>query len=144
MTESTNGKPIFSTEWAEHWREELNGSVAFQNASVGWVGTLALSSNGDPPAREAVFVDLDSGRCLAARAASAEDLGTAQFVIGAEPATWRQLLSGALDPILALMSGHLALQRGSLAGLLPYALAAKELVAAATRVPTSFPEHWSQ
>jgi len=43
------------------------------------------------------------------------------------------------DPLFALMGGKLKLERGSVSALLPFARAAKEMVTAATRVPTRFP-----
>ena len=42
--------------------------------------------------------------------------------------------------IPSIMRGRIRLTRGSLATLLPYVLAARELVSAATRVETCFPE----
>jgi hypothetical protein len=42
------------------------------------------------------------------------------------------------------MRGRLTLKKGSLASLLPYTSAAKELVVSAREVETIFPEEWSK
>ena len=63
-------------------------------------------------------------------------------MIQAVPAVWKNVLAGKTDPIVGLMGGKLKLAKGSLFALLPYAKAAKELVASAIRVDTSFPEGW--
>ncbi|MEO1370211.1 MAG: SCP2 sterol-binding domain-containing protein, partial [Acidobacteriota bacterium] len=79
--------------------------------------------------------------CRAARAATAEDLDAADFALRASAETWRRVLDGALEPILGLMSGKLKLRTGSLAALTPYMQASRELVAAAARVDSTFPDH---
>ena len=52
------------------------------------------------------------------------------------------MLAGKTDPIVGLMGGKLKLAKGSMFALLPYAKAAKQLVASAIDVDTSFPEGW--
>jgi hypothetical protein len=52
------------------------------------------------------------------------------------------VLAGDIDPLFAIMGGRLQLRSGSLAGLMPHARGAKELVACAREVPTRFPEGW--
>jgi putative sterol carrier protein len=53
--------------------------------------------------------------------------------------TWRRVLHGEVAPLMAIMTGRLVLTRGSLAALIPYAMAAKALVDAASAVPARFP-----
>ncbi|HET9225671.1 MAG TPA: hypothetical protein VFR31_03330 [Thermoanaerobaculia bacterium] len=50
------------------------------------------------------------------------------------------MLDGELEPISGIMRGKLKLARGSLATLLPYVPAPKQLVVSATRVETVVPE----
>ncbi len=57
-------------------------------------------------------------------------------------AAWKRILAGEVEPLTALMTGKLRLTQGSLAKLLPYVQAAKELVAAARRIPSTFPPGW--
>jgi putative sterol carrier protein len=70
-------------------------------------------------------------------------VAAASYVVAAAPAVWREVLEGRIEPLFAVMSGKLKLVRGSIARLLPYVTAARELLAAARRVPTEFPGAWS-
>lgn len=126
---------VFSDAWAEAWRDALNASAAYRDAAARWEGAIVLRL--EPGA--AAWADLHHGECRAARAATPADLAASPFVIRAESATWQRLLAGEIDPIFALMGGKLKLERGSVAALLPFARAAKEMVAAASRVETHFP-----
>lgn len=126
---------IFTDDWANAWADELRASDAYRAAAAGWEGSIALQmSSGDVPAElVAVFLDLWHGDCRAARRASTSDLEQATFVIRAGEEVWRRVLERDLEPIFGLMSGKLDLARGSLARLMPYVTASRELVAAATR-----------
>jgi putative sterol carrier protein len=66
----------------------------------------------------------------------------ASYLIEADPYSWKRVLEGELDPIAGLMRGKLKLRRGSVVALARYVGAARELVRAAGRVETSFPEGW--
>ena len=83
------------------------------------------------------------GGCRAGRTATDEDFTQAPYVLKASPAVWRQVLGGDLEPVGAVMTGLLDLSRGSLIGLAPWVGAAKELLSAACRVETTYPEGWS-
>jgi hypothetical protein len=52
------------------------------------------------------------------------------------------VLADRTDPVFGLLSGALHLERGSIAALVPFATAAREMVAAARRVEASFPSGW--
>lgn len=132
----------FSQAWAEAWCDALNASETYRTAAAEWEGSVALVVREDGAGR-AVFLDLLRGECRGARTATAEDLAAATYVIEADEATWQTLLDGRGSPVLALMTGKLQLTRGSLAALLPYVNAAKELVTTAVAVETSFPERES-
>lgn len=140
------GHEIFTGEWARSWCRELNGSDAYAEAARDWEGAMVLvlapdASYGVPEPR-AVHVDLWHGECREAREATGEDRERVPYVIRADPYTWNRVLAGDLDPIAALMQGKLKLKRGSVMSLARYVNAARELVRAATRVETSFPEGW--
>ena len=135
----------FSQDWAENLARELRASDAYRAAAETWEGplVLALAPDGDDGDEDhgahAAFLDLWHGECRDARAANDDDRSQAEFLIAAGADAWRRVLAGELEPIFALMSGKLKLVRGSLAKLLPQAIAARELVAAATRINTVFP-----
>ena len=62
----------------------------------------------------------------------------ARYVLAGTTAAWQQVLTGAVPPLLAIMTGKLKLTKGALAELLPYVNAAKELVLTAASVPGVF------
>lgn len=134
---------VFSEGWALAWQRILNESETYRSAAAEWEGSVALVMTPDPseriPDQRHVFLDLWHGTCRGARVATPEDLAQARFVIEASPRTWKDLLAAETSPLVALMTGHLRLARGSLLALLPYAHAARELVAAATAVQSEFP-----
>ena len=132
---------LFSDPWAETLGRALAASVEYRRAAARWEGDLVLSwlgADGEP--RAGVYLDLLHGDCRAARAARDEDHATAAFVIAGALPAWLAVLEGRSEPLGAIMRGQLRLRRGSLARLLPFVEAARELVAAARTVPTRFPE----
>lgn len=139
-----NEHELFSDEWARAWCRVLNESEAYREAGATWKGTIALVLDPDPdlgvPAARTVRVALEAGRCLGAATGDGDQ---PRATIGGAPSTWRRVLAGEVDPLLAVMSGKLQLRDGSLAELMPHARAAKELVASARQVPTLFPDGWT-
>ncbi len=132
---------LFSDPWAARWCAELNASVAYRGAAAEWEGGVALVMTAPEPRHaRAVFLDSSRGVCREARAANEEDLAAAVYIFEAAPAIWRQLFTGGLAPVMALFSGKLRLTRGNLAALMPYAGAARELIATAGAVPARFPD----
>ena len=131
---------IFSAQWAQAWKEQINASDAYRRAAEGWTGSLALrlKRRGKGPGG-AVFVELNGGGCIGGRVASPEDLTAAQFVMTADQKVWHEVLDGRFEPVLGIMTGRLKLERGKLSELAPWVKAAKELVAAAGRVGGTFP-----
>lgn len=132
---------VFTDTWAEAWAQELRISNAYRQAAEAWEGSVLLRMTADGAATDrAVFVDLWHGECRSARAADASDVEEADYVIQADLDVWSRVLAGDLEPIFGLMSGKLKLTRGSLAKLTPYMAASRELVAAASRVDSRFPD----
>lgn len=145
MTESSiDAHEVFSESWVSAWTDEIRGSDAYRQAAATWEGSVALAMNvpggGEPGGERGVFLDLWHGECRDARVASDADLEQADIVLAADLDVWRRVLARDLDPIMGLMTGKLKLRRGSLAKLTPQMNASKELVLAATRVPSTFPE----
>lgn len=137
---------IFTEGWAEAWCREINGSEAYREAAEDWEGAIVLklapdASWGVDEAR-GVWIDLWHGECREVREATASDEEEAPYVIRADPYTWNDVLAGDLDPISGIMRGKLKLKKGSIIDLASYVNAAKELVKAATRVDSSYPEGW--
>lgn len=134
-----NGPEVFSAAWADAWCSTLNGSDAYRAAAARWEGDVAIVMRDDAGAMQrAVYLDLHHGTCRAARPANADEVAGARYVMEATVPVWRELLEGRTPPLMALMTNRLRLTRGSMAALLPFAAAARELVAAAVALDTSF------
>jgi putative sterol carrier protein len=138
---------LFGEEWVRAWGEELAKSEVYRAAAARWEGAMIFFMTPDEalgirePRR--ILLDLWHGVCREARLAREEDLAKVAYVVTAGPAVWWEIVEGRLEPLLALMSGKIELARGSVARLLPYVAAARELIAAARRVPTDFPAGWT-
>jgi ribonucleoside-diphosphate reductase beta chain len=136
--EETAGPPPFSAEWARALQLQLESSEEFRRAAAGWEGRLVLETVPDPIRSDgvprAVALYLDDGACREARAAAAADRDSAAFVIAGKAEVWAQLVGGKGSPLTALLRGQLKLVKGSVAGLMPFASAAEQLVRAAGRI----------
>jgi len=137
---------IFSDKWAKAWGKKINDNAAYRKAAANWEGAMVLVMSPDAdftiPEERAVIADLWHGDCRGAHAADADDMAAAPYVIRANPATWKEVLAGRIDPIFGLLRGKLKLSKGSIFSLVPYAVAAKELVNSAKNVDTAFPKGW--
>ena len=134
---------MFTRDWAVAWSERINASGAYRSAAQAWKWPVILTMQEDPGlgvGERSVYLDLFQGECREAREAGPADFASAPYILAADPVTWKQVLDGRLEPIPGIMRGRIRLAKGSLATLLPYVLAAKEMVAAATCVETTFPE----
>jgi len=142
------GTQLFSNEWATAWAAEINASDAYHVQAAKWEGIVVLAMEPDPaigvPVRRAVWVDLSKGTCRGARAATADDLEQAPFLLSGPAAIWDQVLYGQMEPAMAVTMGLLSLSRGSLLDLVPFIPAAKHLLLAAARVDTELPEGWER
>jgi putative sterol carrier protein len=135
----------FSDAWSREWCQVLNNRPAYQETAAGWEGAVALIMSRDGSVRSetrAVFLDLWHGACRTARVASESDLEVARFILSGSAQAWRGVLSGKVAPLTAVMTGKIRLTKGSLSALVPYAAAARELLAAAMAMDVSFPEGW--
>jgi len=145
-TPGVPGAELFSDAWAAGWAKEINASDPFHVAGAKWEDTLVLVMEPDPAlgvtTQRAVCVELLGGECRAARAATADDLAGAPYVLFATAAIWKEVLYGQMEPVSAVMLGLINLSRGSIVSLTPHVTAAQHLLAAASRVPTAFPSGW--
>lgn len=131
---------LFSDSWAAAMHGALGENPRYRAAAGRWEGALVLALAAESgEATRAVWLDLERGSCRAARAASADDLAEAPYVIVGNESVWRSVLSGEADALGAVLRGRLRLARGSLARLLPFAEASQELVRSARTFSTRFP-----
>jgi putative sterol carrier protein len=131
-----------SPAWVDALRAEIDASTTYRKAAATWThGALAFvvrpaASLGVPQAL-AMWLDLDAGRCRAARVVDEAESARAPYCLSGEYRDWRAIVRRELDPIKAIVTRRLAL-RGSLWTLMRYVPAAMELVSCAQRVPTRF------
>ncbi len=131
-----------SAAWAKEWKKRLDASPAFAAAASGWSGSLVfvMRANGNGLERDrAVFLAIEDGRCRTARTARWNDLGECDLMLSASAETWRRVLQGSGDPVLAILSGQIRFERGRWSSLVPYAGAARELLRTAAAIDASFP-----
>jgi putative sterol carrier protein len=134
---------MFTHAWAEAWGKAIQANDDYREAASRWEWPIVLQSLADPGlgiTERAVYADLFRGDCREARAATPEDLESVPYVMSAEPRVWKRVLDGEIEPITGILRGKLKLVKGSVATLLPYVAAAKQLVVSATRVGTLYPE----
>ena len=138
---------VFTDEWARACCEALNRSEAYRASAATWEGAIVLAMSADPAqgveSDRAIWIDAHQGACRGARMATDDEVATAPFVFRADPASWKRLLRGEMEPVAAVMQGKLRLVRGNLFTLAKYAQAAKEMVQAAATVGGTFPETMS-
>ena len=125
--------PFPSVEWTAALCEAVNTSAAYAKAAKKWEGDLILQIDD----QRGVYLDLWHGECR--KATYYEDAGEvdAEFCIAASMKQWRDILTGKLDPIQALMKRQLKLD-GNLVKILKNVKAAQELVVCAASIPSDF------
>ncbi len=131
-----------SDEWIATYADELNTSAEYRDAASTWThGAIALAVKPAPELGLAdgfcVWLDVEVGRCRAARRVSLAEAAAAPFCITASYARWKDVLSNRLDPIAGMVTRRLEL-RGSLVTMMRYVRSAKAMVRCATRVPSRF------
>jgi putative sterol carrier protein len=131
-----------SPEWATEFKKQLAASAAYRQASATWTfGAVALITRADPaiglPDDVGLWLDIDRGECREVRVVTRAEAEQAPFCISGDYARWKLVLRKELDPIKAMMQKKLEL-KGQMTTIIKYVNASKELVEAATRVPTRF------
>lgn len=116
---------LYSDEWQQAWKSALQASGDYRSAAQTWQGALILKV--EPGVR--IYLDLHQGDCREIRDARAAD--ECRFELSASREIWLELLEHGKDPLYMVMRGKLQLLQGSKAQLLPYAKAAKAMLAAA-------------
>jgi putative sterol carrier protein len=134
---------VFTEPWCVACCERMNESEAYRAAAAEWEGAAVLVMTADPAhgiaEERAAWLDMHHGACRGTRMATGADRASAQYVFQADPATWKRLLAGEVDPVSSVMTGRLKLTRGNLFTLARYAQAAREMVVAAGRAGGAFP-----
>jgi putative sterol carrier protein len=132
-----------SAAWAEAYRDAINANPLYKQTAASWdQGAIALVCKADPALGihepQAIVLDLERGRCNGVAYDDAAALAKAPFVIEANYAQWRSVMTGALDPIKAMLQGQLRLTKGHLPTIIKDVEGSKQLVLSAKTVDTQF------
>ena len=132
----------FSSDWADALKASIAGDAQYRVVGRGWMWPIALVLSAAPalgyPDDLAVELELSRGECTAARLLPAGDV-TAPFVLRADYGTWKEIVLGQLDPLVAVTRLRVAFT-GAMMTLLVHARAAQAMVACAQKIPTRFPD----
>lgn len=131
-----------SSEWIAAYRDQINASTTYRQASTEWThGAVALVVNPQPAIGLAeavgIWLDLERGVCRAANVVTASEALTAPFVLTSDYGRWKEVIRKQLAPVAGIMQRKIVLQ-GSLAIVVRFIKSAEALVEAATQVPTRF------
>jgi putative sterol carrier protein len=131
-----------SPEWVADFKKALDASAGYRQAGADWThGPVALVVRKDAGLGIAddigLWLDLERGVCRDARVVNRAEAEKAPFCITGEYSRWKSVIRKELDPIKAMMQKKLEL-KGQMTIIVKYVNASKELVEAATRVPTRF------
>jgi putative sterol carrier protein len=127
-----------SEEWMGEYRDLINKSPEYREAAHDWEGVLVYQFQAEPDKGLAEDVygwfDLWHGECREAKQVTAEEAGKAEFTVSAPYSRWKQVMRKEIEPIKAVMQGHLKL-KGDLAKAVRYTKASMLLQDIATSVP---------
>ena len=133
---------LFTQPWADALRDTVNASDAFRRVGAGWGWPVALVLDRAPAlgydGDTTLLVELAGGACQRAELVELASV-EAPFVIAGPYEIWKEVVSGRLDPIAAIMRRQMRL-KGPIATLVQHFATAKALVECASMVPTRFPD----
>lgn len=133
---------MFATdEWGKALIEAVNGSDAYAKAASKWEGDFYFITTAGQgvPEDTYLYLDLWHGKARDAYIVADPASKAVAFELRATVDTWRKVLEKKIDPIRGIMSGQLKL-KGNMMAVLKMPKAATELVAAAMKVDTEWPE----
>jgi putative sterol carrier protein len=134
----------FSPGWAAAFHAAIEGDATYREAASGWKWPLALVMEAEPALGFATAVGveatLERGRSHGVRAVTDVGAVEAPFVLRGSYETWKAVMREGLDPVMAVATGRLALERGALTTLMLHTRSARLLVELARQVPTRFPD----
>jgi putative sterol carrier protein len=146
MLGTTGGEAVYafaSDPWFQRLIDLINGSESYHAAAADWEGDIAFWIEAEPdrgvPNDVWGLLDLWHGDCRGGGLTDATRGEGAAYVIGAPYSRWKDVVTGELDPIRAMMQGKLRVQ-GDLPTIVRYVKAADELVQLCGRIGTVFPD----
>jgi putative sterol carrier protein len=134
----------FPTEaWFQALVSLINTSDEYREAAADWEGDIAFLIEAEPdrglPADVWGLLDLWHGACRGGGVIEADRGREAAYILRAPYSRWKEVVTGELDPIKAMMQGKLKVQ-GDLPTIVRQVRAANELVELTQQIPTEFPD----
>jgi len=127
-----------SEEWMEEYSKLINSSPEYKEAAHDWEGVVVYHFQAEPDKGLAEDVygwfDLWHGECRGAKQVEAGEAVKAEFVVSAPYSRWKQVIRKEIEPMRAVMQGHLKL-KGDLPKAVRYTKASMVLQEIATMVP---------
>lgn len=134
---------LFSADWANAWKENLNSSSAYKSAAATWewpfVVVIQPDASAGVPEPLKVYLDLYRGECKEAAPATDAHIEKVPYVMEGSPQTWKDVLDGKKEVVAGIMTGALKLTKGNMFALAGYTAAATELLNSARQIDTEFP-----
>jgi putative sterol carrier protein len=127
------GHPFPSQAWTDAFRLAINSSDAYASSAKSWEGdfVFAIEEGGG------MYLDLWHGECRSAEYLPDPSTKKPEFKLTANREKWRQVITGTLDPIQAMVTRQIKLD-GNLVKIMKNVKAAQELVRCATQIDTDF------
>ncbi|ACP34478.1 conserved hypothetical protein [Sulfolobus islandicus L.S.2.15] len=138
-----------SKEWAEEWCKLLNESKEYNDAGKGWVSPILFVAT-DIPIQVldylgvkgtnaiAMKLYLNNGKCQGTEFFSDISKADAPYVLEASYNSWKDIISGKLQVVSALLSGTIKLKKGSLFDLARYTTASVVMANISNKINTKF------
>jgi len=133
-----------STAWADAFKDAVIANETYRASAANWTeGAIAFVCLPAPELgldeRQGIIMDLHQGTCRdATYTTDAAAIDATPFVIEADYARWKSVISGEIEPILAMMQGRLKLARGHLPTLIRDVEGSRQLVLCASHIDTEF------
>jgi len=133
-----------SAAWADAYRDAINANGLYKKTAAGWdQGAIALVCKEEPAlgldTKHAIILDLHQGSCRGVQyATDPAALTSTPFIIEASYAQWKAVMTGAVDPIKAMLQGQLRLTKGHLPTIIRDVEGSKQLVLSARVIDTEF------
>jgi putative sterol carrier protein len=127
--------------WIIAYERLIQNDETYRKLAAGWEGTVVIHvlANSDVGLDEDMYLmmDLWHGDCRSVRLVPTDVGEAGDFLLTASYERWKQVMSGEVDVVKALMQGKIKL-RGDLPTIVRYSKAATRLVELVTQVPTIF------
>lgn len=132
-----------SKEWAEEFCKKLNENEKYRSSAKRWEGSIMFKVSTLPPDLSEKFkgqspafvLDLWHGECRGYTWYDDASQGDADYILSASYEDWIKIIEGKLDPIKAMVSRKMKVEKGSIATIMRFTLAAINMVKTAQQVP---------